>query len=79
MNEDILQGKWKQLKGEIKARWGKLTDDEVEEIAGRREKLSGILQERYGYTRQQALENVNQFLATIEKKLKGEPEEERVY
>lgn len=54
MNWDLIQGQWKQLKGKVKEHWGKLTDDEIEEIAGRREFLVGKLQELYGYTKEQA-------------------------
>lgn len=48
MNNDILAGKWKQLRGEIQRRWGKLTNDELDEINGSYDKLAGKLQERYG-------------------------------
>jgi uncharacterized protein YjbJ (UPF0337 family) len=54
MNSDQLQGNWKQLKGKIKEQWGKLTDDDLTIINGRTEQLLGRLQERYGYTREQA-------------------------
>ncbi len=63
INEDILKGKWKQFKGEIRSRWGKLTDDELDEIEGNRIKLEGKLQERYGYTREQAREEVDRWLS----------------
>ena len=49
MNKDILQGKWKQLRGEVQRRWGKLTNDELDQIDGNLDKLVGKLQERYGY------------------------------
>ncbi len=49
---DRIEGKWKQLKGDIRSRWGDLTDDEVEQAAGNREKFVGILQEKYGKSRQ---------------------------
>lgn len=62
MNSDILEGKWKQLKGEVQKRWGELTDDEIDQIQGRREKLLGKLQERYGYTRERAEDELNNFL-----------------
>ncbi len=54
MNQDIAEGKWKQLKGSVKQFWGKLTDDEIEQIAGNLDKLAGKLQEKYGYTREKA-------------------------
>jgi len=54
MNQDILAGKWKQMRGEFKTWWGKLTDDDFERIGGQKDKLVGLIQERYGYTREQA-------------------------
>ena len=52
MNTDILQGKWRQLKGEARVQWGKLTDDDLDQVQGQAEKLVGLVQERYGYDRQ---------------------------
>lgn len=54
MNEDILKGKWNQVKGSVKQWWGKLTDDDIQRIDGSYDKLVGKVQERYGYTREQA-------------------------
>jgi len=54
MNQDILKGKWQEIKGEIKERWGKLTDNDLVEIQGRGEKLLGLLQKKYGYIRDKA-------------------------
>lgn len=54
MNEDILKGKWSEVKGEVKKRWGKLTDDELMVISGEKEKLIGALQTKYGYTKEKA-------------------------
>ncbi len=48
MNTDQLKGDWKQLAGKVKAKWGKLTDDDLKMIEGKREELSGRIQERYG-------------------------------
>jgi uncharacterized protein YjbJ (UPF0337 family) len=67
MNTDIFEGKWRQLKGEVRKRWGQLTDDEIEEMEGRQEKLIGKLQEKYGYTRVRAEQEVNDFLLELEK------------
>jgi len=58
MNEDIFKGNWKQLKGSIQAKWGELTDDELEEIDGDREKLEGKIQEKYGKSKEEAREEV---------------------
>jgi uncharacterized protein YjbJ (UPF0337 family) len=54
MNIDILKGKWNQMKGEVKKSFGKLTDDDMLIIEGDMTKASGILQERYGYSREEA-------------------------
>ena len=54
MNWDQVEGKWKQMKGSLRERWGKLTDDDLDRIAGKRDQLVGILQERYGWHREQA-------------------------
>ncbi|MEW6297763.1 MAG: CsbD family protein [Thermodesulfobacteriota bacterium] len=54
MNEDIFAGWWKQKRGMMRSWWGKLTDDDLERIGGQKDKLVGILQERYGYTREMA-------------------------
>lgn len=61
MNEDIFEGKWKQLKGHAREKWGDLTDDEIDQIKGRKDVLVGKLQEKYGYTRQQAEKEVDDF------------------
>lgn len=63
MSNDILQGQWKQLRGNVKDWWGKLTDNDLERIEGNRDKLVGALQERYGWTRAQAESEVNRRLA----------------
>lgn len=54
MNQDVIQGKWKQMTGDVKKFFGKLTDDDLTQVEGNSEKLLGKLQERYGYTREQA-------------------------
>jgi uncharacterized protein YjbJ (UPF0337 family) len=54
MNNDILEGKWKQVRGQAKEWWGKLTDDDLDRVAGKSEQLIGLLQEKYGYTREHA-------------------------
>jgi uncharacterized protein YjbJ (UPF0337 family) len=63
MNTDILQGNWHQLKGSVKAQWGKLTDDELDRVDGDAEKLVGLVQERYGIEKQRAQREVDSFLA----------------
>lgn len=54
MNWDRVEGNWKQIKGTVKAQWGKLTDDELDVIAGRRDELAGKIQERYGIAKDEA-------------------------
>ena len=59
MNWDIVEGKWTQLKGQVKTQWGKLTDDQLDMIAGNREKLIGKIQESYGVSKDNAEKQVN--------------------
>lgn len=66
MNQDEFEGKWKQLRGETRAWWGKLTDDDVEQVGGKFEKLVGVIQEKYGYARQQAETEVDKRIAEHE-------------
>ncbi|MFI4847529.1 MAG: CsbD family protein [Gimesia chilikensis] len=61
MNNDIFQGKWKQIKGQAKQKWGELTDDELDQIDGKRDELVGKIQEHYGIAKDEAEEQVNQF------------------
>ncbi|MBK9925099.1 MAG: CsbD family protein [Anaerolineales bacterium] len=71
MNKDIFEGKWKQIRGEAKAWWGKLTDDDLDRAAGKLEVLTGIIQEKYGYTREQAADEINKRMTEYEAKLKN--------
>ena len=59
MNHDIFAGQWKQMRGTLKSWWGKLSDDDFEWIEGQKNKLIGLVQEKYGYTRDQAREEVD--------------------
>ncbi len=65
MNTDVIKGKWTQIKGEARSQWGKLTDDEVDQIAGDRDKLIGKIQEKYGIARNEAEAQVNDWLSKI--------------
>jgi uncharacterized protein YjbJ (UPF0337 family) len=56
MNKDIFEGKWKEMRGQAKEWWGKLTDDELETTGGKAEQIIGLLQQKYGYTRERAEE-----------------------
>ena len=60
MNTDILKGKWNQIKGDVKKSFGKLTDDDMMVIEGDATKATGLLQERYGYTREEAEKKWNE-------------------
>ena len=70
MNKDILEGKWKQMRGNAKTWWGKLTDDDLDRAAGKYDVLIGLLQEKYGYTRQSAGEDIDKRLKEFEASLK---------
>lgn len=61
MNQDIIKGKWSQLSGKLKEKWGKLTDDDVNQLDGHREYLVGKLQERYGIAKDKADVQVREF------------------
>jgi uncharacterized protein YjbJ (UPF0337 family) len=61
MNSDQLQGKWKQMKGSVKERWGKLTDDDIDVINGKHDQLVGKIQERYGIARDAAQKQVDEW------------------
>jgi uncharacterized protein YjbJ (UPF0337 family) len=62
MNEDILKGKWNEIKGGIIEKWGKLTDDDLTVVEGKKEKLLGLLQKKYGYARDKAEQEYNDFI-----------------
>lgn len=61
MNWDIAEGNWKQFKGKVKSQWGKLTDDQLDVIAGKRIELAGRIQEAYGVTKDEAERQITQF------------------
>jgi uncharacterized protein YjbJ (UPF0337 family) len=61
MNEEQLKGEWTQLKGRIRERWGKLTDDDLDVIAGKRDQLVGVLQKRYGAAKEELEKQVEEF------------------
>ncbi len=64
MTQDVFKGAWKQLKGNVKKQWGKLTDDDLSEINGNKDILVGKLQERYGYSKAEAQRHVDTFITT---------------
>ena len=61
MNKDTFQGKWHEIKGQIKTQWGKLTNDDITLINGKREELAGALQKRYGYAKEKVEEEISHF------------------
>lgn len=63
MNWDQIQGNWKQFSGSIRERWGELTDNEVEAAAGDRDRIEGLIQERYGTTKEEARREVDEWAA----------------
>ena len=72
MNSDELQGKWKQIKGSVKERWGKLTDDDIDVINGREEQLIGKIQERYGIAREAAKKQIDEWNSLAERDLEDQ-------
>ena len=73
MNSDHFHGKWKQMKGSIKERWGKLTDDDVDIINGQHDQLVGKIQEKYGIAKEEAQRQVEEWVRSD----RQEPELER--
>jgi uncharacterized protein YjbJ (UPF0337 family) len=63
VNWDIIKGKWNQVKGDARIQWGKLTDDDMEQIGGNKDKLVGTLQERYGWDKEEAERRADDFFA----------------
>lgn len=61
-NRDVLTGKWKEIRGKAKQTWGKLTDNDLDRISGRFDELTGLVQQRYGYPREQAEKEVTHFI-----------------
>lgn len=59
---DVLKGMWKQIRGEAKSKWAELTDDELDQVEGERDKLLGLLQEKYGYAKIKAEQEIDEFL-----------------
>lgn len=67
MNRDILEGQWKQIKGRVKQQWGRLTDDELDQMSGAYDELAGRIQEHYGYSREEAMNELDMFLDNFER------------
>ncbi|HXH13030.1 MAG TPA: CsbD family protein [Alphaproteobacteria bacterium] len=69
MNTDILEGRWRQMRGDLRSWWGKLTDDDLERIGGKKDRLIGVLQEKYGYTRETAQQEVDRRFREYEQRM----------
>ena len=63
MNKDILLGKWRQMRGQIKMTWSKLTDDDLVQVAGKYDKFVTLLEQKYSYTRERAEEEADRLIA----------------
>lgn len=72
MSQDVLKGQWKEIKGRIKEWWGELTEDDVNRVDGNREKLVGILQQKYGYAKDRALGEISRRLDQFGKRDKAD-------
>jgi uncharacterized protein YjbJ (UPF0337 family) len=66
MNWDRIEGNWKTFKGKVKEKWGKLTDDDLTVIAGKRDQLAGILQKRYGFAKDRAERELDEFTKALD-------------
>ena len=66
MNWDQIEGKWKQMKGTVRQKWGKLTDDDLDVIAGKQDQLAGKIQERYGISKEEAAKQIREWSATVQ-------------
>lgn len=67
MNWDIIESQWKDIKGSLREKWAKLTDDDVELIAGKKDRFVGKVQERYGLAKDQAESQVDEYINTFNK------------
>jgi len=65
MNWDQIKGSWKQVQGQMKAKWGKLTDDDLTVVAGKRDQLAGVLQQKYGLAKEQAEKELDEFIKAM--------------
>ncbi|WP_303980815.1 CsbD family protein [Dongia mobilis] len=68
MNWDIIEGNWNQAKGKVKEQWGKLTDDDLATISGKRDQLAGKLQERYGMAKDEVEKQLETFASSYDKR-----------
>ncbi len=66
MNDDVFEGQWKQLRGKVRERWGELTNDDLDRAKGQRDQVVGLLQEKYGYAREEAENEFDDFLDELD-------------
>lgn len=72
MNQDMAQGSWNELKGKIKAKWAKFTDQDIDELKGNLEQIAGKIQKTYGYAKEKAEQEFNEFKASLNKEPKAD-------
>ena len=72
MNSDIIRGKWKEIKGEVVRSWGKITEDELEQTRGDFVKIAGLVQQKYGETKESVRARLNQFINNLKTDNKNE-------
>jgi uncharacterized protein YjbJ (UPF0337 family) len=62
MNQDAFEGKWRELRGKVRSWWGRLTDDDVQQVAGKKDELVGRLQAKYGYSKDEAEQEIDRHM-----------------
>ena len=72
MEWNQIEGNWQELRGKVRQQWAKLTDQDLERIGGAKDRLVGALKQRYGYEKDKAATEVEGWLQTLEKKIKGQ-------
>jgi len=70
MNTDTFEGQWRQMRGEIRSWWGRLTENDLEKVAGKKDRLIGTLQEKYGYTREAAQQEIDRRLREYDERIR---------
>jgi uncharacterized protein YjbJ (UPF0337 family) len=68
MNWDQIEGQWKELAGGVKEKWGKLTDDELTEVGGKRDRLAGLIQKKYGLAKEAVEDEITKFESSLDTK-----------
>jgi uncharacterized protein YjbJ (UPF0337 family) len=71
MNWDQIEGQWKEFKGQVREKWGKLTDDDFEAIGGKKDRLLGTLQQKYGYEKEMAQQEIDGFITRLGSKVEN--------